>query len=125
MSQKPILPNPHQPLGYDVQRESAHEFHRLQRHLLALTAVGIVLPGEGDPIVLELDQTTIAQGDPVRVPGQVFRDSSLISTTDLTQASVPLMVNCVFWRSRAGRDEIPENESLSILLGPGVLGSSS
>ena len=55
----------------------------------------------------------------------IVGDSSLISTTVLTQASVPLMVNCVFWCSRAGRGEIPENDSLSILLGPGFLGSSS
>ena len=34
--------------------------------------VGVVLPGEGDPIVLELNQTVIARGDPVCVPSQVF-----------------------------------------------------
>ena len=73
VGQKSILPNPHQPLGYDVQREPAHEFHRVQRHLLASAAVGIVLPGEGDTIVLELHQTVIAQGDPVRVPSQVLQ----------------------------------------------------
>ena len=73
VSQKSILPNPYQPFGYDVQRQPAHEFHRLQRHLLAPATVGVVLPGEGDPIVPELDQTVIAQGDPVRVPSQVFQ----------------------------------------------------
>jgi hypothetical protein len=74
VGQKPILPNPHQPLGDDVQGEPAQEFHRLQRHLLALTTISIVLPGEADPIVLELHQTVIAQGDTVGVPRQVLQD---------------------------------------------------
>ena len=73
VGQKSILPNPHQPLGNNVHREPAHEFHCAQRHLLASAAVGIVLPGKGDLIVLELHQAAIAQGDSVRVPSQVFQ----------------------------------------------------
>ena len=54
-------------------RNVTHEFHCVQRHLLAPAAIGIVLPCEGDPIVLKLDQTVILESDSVRVSSQVFQ----------------------------------------------------
>ena len=48
--------------------EPTHQLPCVQRHLLARAAVGIVLPGEGNTVVMELHQAAIAQGDSVRVP---------------------------------------------------------
>jgi hypothetical protein len=55
-----------------VQREPAHEFQRVQGHLLEPATVGVAFPGEANPIVLEFYQAVIAQGDQLRVPSQVF-----------------------------------------------------
>ena len=66
--------NANQPLGQDVDEESAQELIRGNGHDLLLAAVGIVQPAERDAIVFEGHEAMVGYGDAVGVAGQVVEN---------------------------------------------------
>jgi len=54
-----------------MQQETAQELFGGQGHLPLLISVGIVLPTEGDLIVLESEQAVVGDGHPMGVAGEI------------------------------------------------------
>lgn len=54
-----------------MQEETSEELLARERHLSCLLAVGIVLPGEGDLIILEGEQAMVGNGDAMGIASQV------------------------------------------------------
>ena len=59
--------------GKDVDQEAPDEFMDRQGHdLVALDPLGsVVLPGEGDLVIVDADQPAVGDGDPMGVAGEV------------------------------------------------------
>ena len=59
--------------GKDVDQEAPDEFMDRQGHdLVALGAFDpIVLPGEGDFVIVDADQPAVGDGDPMGVAGEI------------------------------------------------------
>lgn len=62
-------------VGQDVEKEAADEFVRLEAHdLLAVAAFApVVLPSEGDMVVIDADEAAVGDGDTVRVSTEMAR----------------------------------------------------
>src|SRR5271156_5497965 len=56
-----------------VEQESAYELGRLESHDAAAVVVPGVAPPEADLTVLEAEKSSVGDGDPVGVAGQVFQ----------------------------------------------------
>jgi hypothetical protein len=63
-----------QALGQNVDEEASQELIRGDVHDLLLTTGCIILPAEGDPILLEGHETMVGDGDTVGVAGQVVKN---------------------------------------------------
>ena len=59
--------------GQYMEQETPHEFTGIQRHgLVARASLGaVILPTEGDMVLIHGDQTRVGDGDAVGVTGQV------------------------------------------------------
>ena len=57
----------------DVDQEAPDEFMDIEGHdLVALRPLGsIILPGEGDGLVVDADEPTVGDGDPVGIAGEI------------------------------------------------------
>ena len=55
-------------------QEAAQELLCGNRHDLLLAAMGIVLPAEGDSIILKRDQSMVGDGDAVRIAGEIVQN---------------------------------------------------
>ena len=55
-----------------VQQKTTHELHRLQGHDLLFVAVGRIAPTEGHLAVFEAQNSSVGDGDPMRVVGQIL-----------------------------------------------------
>src|SRR5262245_9016955 len=62
VGQQSVVPHSHEARGQHVHEEPADELDRLERHDPALAPVSIILPAEGDLVVRETDQATVADG---------------------------------------------------------------
>ncbi len=60
--------------GQNMDQEAPQELVRRDRHHLLLAGLGVVLPSEGDLIVLEADEAMVGDGDAVGVAGEVVED---------------------------------------------------
>jgi len=58
-------------VGQDVEEKATDELLGLERHVLDARAVPIVLPGERDVVVGDLDKAMIGDGDAVRIAAQI------------------------------------------------------
>src|SRR5208337_2122691 len=56
-------------------RTSADELDRVERRGPLATSLGVILPAEGNLVILQTEQATVADGRLVRVPSQVLQDS--------------------------------------------------
>ncbi len=56
-----------------MNQESTQELVAAERHCLLLIAMGVVLPSEGNPTVVEGQQTMARDGDPVCVACKVLQ----------------------------------------------------
>src|SRR6267154_554135 len=68
------VPDADQALGQDVDEEASQELVRRDGHDLLLAACGVVLPAEGDSVLLEGDKTMVGDGDAVSVASQVMEN---------------------------------------------------
>ena len=68
------MPDPLQAARKHMQQEAANELLLLQAHHLQARIVAVILPIEADLAILEVDQTMIGDGDPVRIAAEIFKD---------------------------------------------------
>ncbi len=91
MSEKSVVPDPHEPLRHDVETESPDE--RECVHLLDFTrvAVPVILIHEMHEVVFHFDDPVIGYGDPVRVPSEVI-DDVRFALVGLLEKHVPVYI---------------------------------
>ena len=73
-SKEAEVANAHEAFGKYVQQEAAQELICRKGHELLLAAMSVVLPSEGDSIVVEGDETMVGDGNTVSVASQVVED---------------------------------------------------
>jgi hypothetical protein len=61
--------------GEDMKEEPSDELIGLESHGLLCITIGIVPPAEGDIAVLDLEDTVIADSDPVGISAKVLKDT--------------------------------------------------
>ncbi len=57
--------------GQDVEQETAQELLRSERHDSFLISVGIILPAESNPVVLESYEAVVGDGHAMGVAGEI------------------------------------------------------
>jgi len=62
-------------MGEHMEKEPSYELISLESHGLLFIAIGVVPPTEGDIAVLDLEDTVIADSNPVGISAQVFKDT--------------------------------------------------
>jgi hypothetical protein len=68
---KIIVTDPHQPLGQDVEQETAHELPIIEHEPFVAVTVAIILVAQGDLAVVHGEYAGVADGDLARVACQV------------------------------------------------------
>ena len=63
-----------QTAGECVEEKATDELIDLQGHGLLAVLMPVVLPTEGDSILLSTDQSMIGNGDPMRIAAQIIQD---------------------------------------------------
>ncbi len=73
VGEQTVMPDMVEPFWEDVDQEAPHELMDRQVHgFIAINAFGsIILPGKGDDLVVDADQTTVRDGDPMGIAGEV------------------------------------------------------
>ena len=73
IGEEAVVPNAVEPVGQDVDQETADELVGVERHeLVASVSLGsVILPFEGHALAVEGDEAAVGDRDPVRVAGQV------------------------------------------------------
>ena len=61
--------------GQYMKKEPSNELIGLESHGLLFIPIGIVPPAEGDIAVLDIEDTVIADSDPVGISAQVLKDT--------------------------------------------------
>lgn len=74
IGEKAVVPNASETRWKDVKKESPEELVGVEAHDAPLIAFGVVLPGEGDVVVVDGDDATVGDGDAVGVSGEVLED---------------------------------------------------
>lgn len=69
--QKAEVPDAHEASGQDVQKETAQELSRAERHLTLLATAGVILPAEGDAFLFEGQQAMIGNGHAMGVTTEI------------------------------------------------------
>jgi hypothetical protein len=72
---KPEVSDAHISMGQDMKKEPSDELISLESHGLLFITIGIVPPTEGDVAVLDVEDTVIADSDPVGISAQVLKDT--------------------------------------------------
>ena len=69
VGEQPVVADVMEAAGQDVQQEATHELVRIERHRLVMPLVlgAVVLPAEGDAVLVESDEPTVGDGDAVRI----------------------------------------------------------
>ena len=73
IGEEAVVPNAVEPVGQDVDQETADELVGVERHeLVASVSLGsVILPFERHALAVEGDEAAVGDRDPVRVAGQV------------------------------------------------------
>lgn len=58
----------------DMEQEAADELDRIEVHAAAAVAMTGVSPAKADLSVLEADESSVGDGDPMGVSGQIFQN---------------------------------------------------
>jgi len=66
--------------GQDMQEEASQELLRRERHLLFPIAVGVILPAEGNLVVLESQETLVGDGHAMGVASEIAQH--MMGTTE-------------------------------------------
>jgi hypothetical protein len=66
--------------GQNMQQETSQELLRGERHLLFLIAVGVIVPAEGNLVVLESQETLVGDGHPMGVASEIAQH--MLGTTE-------------------------------------------
>jgi len=69
------MPNAHISMGQHVKEEPSDELLGLESHGLLCITIGIVPPAKGYPAVLNVEDTVIADSDPMSISAQVLKDT--------------------------------------------------
>ena len=72
--QKAEVADANESAGEHVKQETANELDGFQRHDPGLVSGGVVLPFETDSAGVERYHAAVRNGNPVRIPGEVFED---------------------------------------------------
>jgi len=72
LSQETVVTNLHEAVWQHMKEKAPHELGDLECHHPTTMLVPVILPWEADMVVGCLEQTMIADGDPVRVASQVL-----------------------------------------------------
>ncbi len=73
VGKKTEVPDAHEATGQQMQQEPTEELIGADGHFLFLVAVCVVLPSEGDPIVLKRQQPVVGNGNAVRVARKIMQ----------------------------------------------------
>jgi hypothetical protein len=71
VSEEADVAYPVKAIGYGVLQKSTNEFVGRERHNFRFAFMPIVLPGEADLIALDPHQTTVGNGNSMRVPAEI------------------------------------------------------
>ena len=68
-----VMPDAMESIRQNVQQEPTHELGRREPHDLRLAAAGfaIILPAKGHMPVVDIDEPVVADGDAMRVSGEI------------------------------------------------------
>ena len=66
--------------GQNMQQEASQELLRRERHLLFLIAVGVILPAEGNLVVLKSQETLVGDGHAMGVASEIAQH--MMGTTE-------------------------------------------
>ena len=69
------MSNAHVAVRQNVQKEPSDEVIGLELHGLLLITVGVVPPQKGNPVVLDLEDAVITDGDPVGISAEILKDA--------------------------------------------------
>ena len=69
------MPDSHIPTGQYMKEEPSDELLGLESHGLLFITIGIVPPAKGDITVLDLEDTVIADSNPVCISAQVLKNT--------------------------------------------------
>ncbi len=58
-----------------MEEEPSDELRSLEGHGLLFISIGVVPPAEGDITILDLEDTIIADSDPVGISAEIFEDA--------------------------------------------------
>lgn len=90
VGQEAKLPDLSKARRQKMQTKSMEELDAGQRHFLSFGAIGIILVGEANILPVNVEDASIGNGDPMRIPGQVFdhiMDSGLRRELSRTQTA--------------------------------------
>jgi hypothetical protein len=74
VGKEPVVADAHKTLGEDVQKKAADELVGIEGQVLCDAAVFVVLPGEGDSVVVHTDKTVVRDGNAVCIASEVVED---------------------------------------------------
>src|SRR5271157_2627763 len=75
IGQDAVVADPYEARGEHVHEKSADELDRVERHDWPPMSLSVILPAEGNLVIVQTEQATVADGRLVRVPSQVLQDS--------------------------------------------------
>ena len=120
--QDPVAPDAHEASGKDMEEKAPKKLVYIEPQGPRWAGPGVILVPEGDDPLLKGDETTVRNGDPVRVAREVFQD--LVRTSEgRLGVDHPLLRTGLEQHPAEGlwfrqRSEIPAQEEASLIVGP-------
>ena len=91
IGQEAKLPDFAEARGQKMQTKPMEELPSGQRHFLLFGAVGIILIGKSNIVLVDIEDAPISNGDPVRISSQVF-DHVMYSAERLLSENYPVFL---------------------------------
>jgi hypothetical protein len=109
IAEEPVMPQTHETGRKDMKQKAANELAGIKGHQPDLVSSAIILPAEGDFAILELDETMIGDGHPMRIAAEVIQDLRRAAEGGLGVDN-PVRLACAskkvtedFWFRQAGK----------------------
>ena len=75
IGKEPVVPDPHEALGQDVEQEATNELEDVEVHDLLFIPVGGVAVAERNAVLLHAQDAVVGDGDAMRVGAEIGKDS--------------------------------------------------
>lgn len=75
ISKEPVVPDPHEALGQDVEQEATDELEDVEVHHLLFVGIGGVAVAERDAILFDAQDAVVRDGDAMRVGAEIGKHS--------------------------------------------------